>query len=583
MPTPNRKLLHEAAASEARRLASDPNVACVGFGLKFVGGKPTPVAALHYHVRAKLATAAEIRDAGSQPILAEHEGYTTDVHPWTIGRMTACPTQHPPTGDRGSRKEDPLVGGTSTSVLSDFHSIRTSYGTLGGVCFDVATGAAMALSNAHVYGLETGKDVIQPWVPTSDYVWGSVKWLFCGGPLSNVFFWTAPTPATDILAAAAAAAWIAAAASDAEDPNRWGQRTGTVPIPGVKTQRERIRIEAKVPRLPFPGRHWTAEARWDYTRETTAGQSQTAESAGRQNEHVLVGKRVFTSQEIYTAGETVRICAQVWTPAGGKVPPERFVVAHSFPLADPSRMIRRVLVPGVVCERIDIANESHRQPICLHGFNPQVPGVTMMNLPILAAPFVFIGSGSTTLLKAGAPGNPSGVTALRLPEQALPIACPPSTHVELKLFHRQGSIRAMAISANNKVADQAATPAAAGVLHTLKLTGPEIVRVVLESGGNEAYLAEICVDKHRLDLSRDKAISTYYTGAFPLPASEPDGKWAVAVVTQSLDPTPTGGDPLDFARRLSGIVDSANVIETGECVCELLFDATFAVGPVVVT
>ena len=43
--------LDHTAAAEGRRLAADPNIVSVGFGLKFVGGKPTMQVALHYYVR----------------------------------------------------------------------------------------------------------------------------------------------------------------------------------------------------------------------------------------------------------------------------------------------------------------------------------------------------------------------------------------------------------------------------------------------------------------------------------------------------------------------------------------------------
>ncbi len=43
--------LDHTAAAEGRRLVADPNIVSVGFGLKFVGGKPTMEAALHYYVR----------------------------------------------------------------------------------------------------------------------------------------------------------------------------------------------------------------------------------------------------------------------------------------------------------------------------------------------------------------------------------------------------------------------------------------------------------------------------------------------------------------------------------------------------
>lgn len=51
---------------------------------------------------------------------------------------------------------------------------------------------------------------------------------------------------------------------------------------------------------------------------------------------------------------------------------------------------------------------------------------------------------------------------------------------------------------------------------------------------------------------------------------------------QTLDDTPTGGDPVQAARRLGGIVDSANIVETETCVCTLLHDHTFRAVPAVI-
>ena len=43
--------------------------------------------------------------------------------------------------------------------------------------------------------------------------------------------------------------------------------------------------------------------------------------------------------------------------------------------------------------------------------------------------------------------------------------------------------------------------------------------------GSEAYIAEICVDKRRIEIEKDKTESNYYIGSFPLNVNEPDGKW----------------------------------------------------------
>jgi hypothetical protein len=49
--------------------------------------------------------------------------------------------------------------------------------------------------------------------------------------------------------------------------------------------------------------------------------------------------------------------------------------------------------------------------------------------------------------------------------------------------------------------------------------------------------------KRRFSVEEWKGVSNYYTGTFPLPVNEPDGKWAAVVVTQSLHNSPTGSDP----------------------------------------
>ena len=568
-PKSSRRPLVEVAASEAQRLAGDPNVACVGIGLKFVQGKPTLEAALQYHVRAKRASEADIRQLGSAPVPHDVENYRTDVIEWTIERAVACPGSKSPTGERGGDKEDPLVGGTSTTVLGDFHSFPTGYGTLGGLCFDTASSEAMALSNAHVYGDDLGNDVIQPWLPTSEYLEASVKYLFCGGPLAHLFFWTAPSPLTSILTTAAAAAWVAAVASDAEDPSRWGQRTSPVPPAGALTEREGVHLATEVPHLPFPGRVWRAKTQWDYARHTSAGTTPASITAERPNEHALLGKRVFTDRDSYHGGDHVTLCAQLWSPAGIE-PVEQFVVAHCCPVAEPGRVARRVLVPGSACARYDRVLDNKREPICVHGFLPQVNGLAQMNFPIVAAPFRLWSEAGSTIVQG---------SALRIPLQAaINIACPPSTHVELEVFHTNTRIRASAYSANGTRIDHRESTDDQGVPQQLALTGPEIVRIAVEGGGGEGYLSGICADKRMIDGERWKAVSRYYRGTLDLALHEPAGTWGIVVMAQTLDDTPTGGDPVTAARRLSGIVDSANVAETGECACSILFDHTFDVA-----
>jgi hypothetical protein len=574
------KLLVDVVASEAARCADDPNIVTVGYGLKIVKGKPHIRTAIQYHVIEKLGSKKSIVAAGSTMIPKEVEGYETDVLPVEIGKPATCPDSNSPTGERGSRQEDPLVGGTSTTSLSDFHSIPTGYGTLGGICFDAATGSAdaMALSNAHVYGDNIGADVIQPWLPGSEYLEASLKYLFCGGPLSHLFFWTAPSPLTAILTTAAAGAWIAAIASDAEDPSRWGQRVGTVPATGVRTDREKVHIEAEIPRLPLPGRVWESQTKWNYIRATTAGDTHEAITEKRANEHVLVGKRVFTDRPQYRPGQRVTICAQLYSMR--KTPAERFVVANCFPLSDPERVIKRVLsTKDDVCPRTDKGITKYYPPVCLRGFEPQVAGLTQIVFPIIAQGFIIASNApESTLHLSSVSSNPSGVDALRIPDpDSLIITCPPSTNVELGVYHFNDPVVASAYSANGALVQQATSSHDQGTLQTLKLTGPEIVRIEVEGGGGEGFVAGLCVNKWPIKepsrVYRDK----WYSGYLDLSRTELPGDWAVVVVSQTLDDTATGGDPVRAARLLGGIVDSSNVVETSQCVCTILYDHIFRV------
>lgn len=580
--------LAEVAAAEAARRQGDGNVVCVGFGLKHVKGRPTLQAALQYHVRRKLSSDEEIHAIGSEHIPTEVDGYATDVLPWSLDKALACPDSKPPTGARGGRKEDPLVGGTSTTSLSDFHSFPTGYGTLGGLCFDASSGAAMALSNAHVYGFATGSDVIQPWIPATEYLEAVLEYLTCGGPLTHLFFWTAPSPLTSILTGAATAAWIAAIASDAEDPSRWGQRTGPAPAAGALTSREKIHLKAAVPRMPFPGREWDSDTSWDYTRVTSAGNLTAATNKNRPNEHVLLGKRVLTDRPRYTSGDVVTICAELfdraYIPPSDEVftipPVDRFVVAHCFPLDDPSRIQRRVMAP----DRGRCGKAQAPEPVCVKGFQRQVAGIDELSFRVIADPFILFSNAPTTaLLDGAAPDNPAGVNAIRIPASAaLTVVCPPSTRVQVNVFSGEGPVEAVAYSANGTRADAANTTGAAGVVETIELTGLEIVNVELRGQG---YLSGICADKLRLptDLHANEVARSVYTANLKLGAGEPAGTWAVTVVSQTLDNTPTGADPIQAARSLGGIADSANVVEVGTCACTVLFDATFHVSRATIT
>lgn len=216
-----------------------------------------------------------------------------------------------------------------------------------------------------------------------------------------------------------------------------------------------------------------------------------------------------------------------------------------------------------ICAHVDDALEKVREPVCVHGFIAQIPGVAQMLFPVAAAPFRIWSSTSSTAIQGTSLGIPA--------KTAIHIAVPPSTHVELDVFHPASRIRARAISANGDVVAEAVSMDGQKVTQKLQLTGSEIIRVDVDGGNGEEFLSSICTDE-RISVERWKGRWAYDTGTFNLPLQEPVGTWAVIVISQSMDVTPTGGDPIAAARRLGGVVNSENVQEQGECTCTPLFD-----------
>ncbi len=561
-----RQTLAEVARSEQGRLSADPNVVAVGYGLRQRGGRGQYEACIQYHVRKKLTGAAAIRQIGSEPIPSEVGGYPTDVVEVVVARPRK--NEGPPTGSRGSHKENPLIGGVSTTVLSDWHSFPTGFGTLGGLCFDRSSGEAMALSNAHVWGLETGKDCIQPWMPTGEYLEAVVKLLTCG-PAAFILDTTVPSALTVGLAAAAAAAWAAAAASDAEDPSRWGQRTGVIPPMGVHTTAETIRIAAPVPDFPFAGRAYSTEARWEYTRHTTGGELGTSVVANRPNEHVLVGKLVWTERDKYLPGQRVHVCAEVMSERVAD-PRQFHVVAVCYPTSNPDHLVYRVLRPGR-------CKEVHRAaPVCFRGFPDPLPSGGGSGYTINLDPFRFESGEPAKPTPAPAVSSLAGLTLLALPETALRIVFPPSTRVEVEVLQPKNAVT---VIARNSAGQRVASVTGSGGSQepeTLVLEAHEMVEVVIGGGKGGAFLVGMCVSKQPDWQGKDRVHRLRYVGDLDLDLQEKRDRWNIILQVHSLDPSAPRGEPIAAARILGGIPSANNAMVVG-CVTIMLLDHVFDV------
>jgi hypothetical protein len=545
----------------------------VGFGLKITGGVPKFEAALHYYVAQKLDDEAEIRKLGSEPVPAERHGYTTDVIELPVATAVTN-DRGQATGSRGTRIENPLVGGTSTEVLSNLHSFPEGYGTLGGICFDSTNNAAMVLSNAHVWGSSTGRDVIQPWLPVDEYLTAAAKLLLCG-PEAFIFDTTVPSALTAGLTAAAAGVWIAAVASDAEDPNRWGQRVDGPPAANAATTSEVIHLEADVPEEPFAGRAYRATTRWRYERQTNVGSSQQALDETRANEHVLLGKRVWTARDRYHAGDRVLICAEVTTAVAHRAE-DYFVVAVCHPQSAPETLMRRVLVPGVCRNR-----QKRTKDVCFRGFAPPAKPGEMAWLPVREGVFS-IDSHQPGRYVGPWPGA-GGLTILQLPrEEPLRVIFPPSTRARVEVL-QQGSGKVIAEARNSAglVVSKASTSGPNPNGERLKLEADELVEVDLRGGGGRGHLVGACASSGPPPKTHPPGVKDVhrftYTGEIDLGLSAARDRWGVSLYVQTVDNTPVDGDPITAARKLGGITASANMLNAGGCVLVELLDHVFDV------
>jgi hypothetical protein len=562
--------LEHAAELANRERLEDPNVVCVGYGLKFREGRPTWEVALQYYVHEKLADEEAITRAGSTPVPGE---VATDVIELQVAHPQQCPPDRgAPTGGRGGRQENPLVGGTSSTVLSGFHSFPTGYGTLGGICFDGPggvtgpRGAAMALSNAHVWGTSVGADVIQPWLPIDEYVEAVVKLLACGPAESFILDTTVPSPLTAILAAGAAAAFAAAIASDAEDPSRWGQRVGAVPSPGVTTESETVSIRTEIPERPFAGRR--------YARETTAGTTHEHITADRENEHVLRGKRVWTERLQYHGGERVRICAELATSRADNAD-DYFVVAHCFPTRDADRVTHRVLRPGRCRPPREL------KPICFRGFSEPAAPNQSATFPIHEGPFAFDGTRPGRYRGPWPQGGPETLTILQLPPSPVRLLCPPCSRLEIELFHTFRPVEVTAFNSAGDAVAQAATGTQQNQPMQVPLHAHEIVAAEITDGGGEGFLVGACAHPgahHDDQHDKEHGIRRFtYTSVLDLELGERPDEWGVLLSVQTVNASPMGADPVDAASNLGGITASANMSDPVTCGVVMLLDHVFNV------
>lgn len=572
-----------------QQYASDPNIQTVGWGLATRGGELKDGISIIFYVKDKLPSERSIRAAGSLPIPAEIEGFKTDVQ---LARMR--PSQ---AGDRDEIKYDPLRGGVASSNSEGHIYWFNGYGTLGVLARDNVSGEAVALSNWHVWGDggDVGDKIIQPGHPTAgDHVEAIGKVAACGPLLTSLIEWEVPSPLTVGLYGGAAAAAIAAAASDYRDPTRRGQ-DNTSPDPGERTQREVVDMAIEYPDLPLPGVAFQTKVKWMYQRETDQRVLSYQVEESSVNTQFLLGKLVVTDKAQYKPGEMVKLTAAIWDYQPRQCDGYH-VVAHLIPHARPKTALRIVLHP-TACPRTFPQQPPDQETVCLE----------FADFPVGQYPytgkFAWLGYLDTGQQPVRIVDWFEPAVALQISQKPLLLTHIPASRVTAKVAQFTSTlVTLIASNAAGQILDQKTAPVEQEAIHELVLNGEGIVQVVVRGGGGEGLLISYCINPIRSEefsttVSKSVAASVHtelpqlsttgsrlrsrrccFTGSIQLPPDEVPGKWDVHLTVQNINTVPEG-TPADQAATIIGghLLSSHTSAQVVGCTVIMLLDHVFDV------
>ena len=590
--------VNEAIQSVLRRLAiqyaDDPNIRTIGYGLQTQGGQLQMKRAIIFFVRHKYASTRQIETAGSQPVPPKIDGYPTDVQPFDDLALSHEDGHF--AGDRNEKQYDPLLGGVVTSN-ADGHLYWTNMaGTLGILVRDKNDGTLMALSNWHVWadGGEVGDDIIQPGTPTvGDHIEAITKLGTCG-PIQL----EGPSPVTSGVYGGAAAAAIAAAASDFRDPTRRGQDQTPTDL-GELTNAEQVQMTIDYQELPVPGVPFKTDVEWRYERQTDARLLTHEVKESQTNTQFLLGKMVVTDKQGYKPGETVRLTAAIWDYQPR--PCDAYhLVAHLIPHARPTSAIRVALHPST-CPRTfpqQPPDDQGNGNICVSfddfelGEYPQ------------KGKFDWLGYFTTEQQGVRIVDWLESVKALQLSQHTLVLSHVPASKVVAKVAQFTDTpVTLIAYNAAGTIMDQKTSPKQQGATHELILNGDGIVKVVIRSGHGEQLLVSYCIDpiltgnfttntsksitaairneNPELEISgnRLKSRRCCFTGSITLPPDEKPGKWDVHLTVQNVNTVPEGTPPDQAAQTIGGHVLSSHTTQStvAGCTLTMLLDHVFDV------
>ncbi len=557
------KQLEQAARLEAAKWQADPNVSHLAWGRRMKNGLITDDLAVIFFVREKADTDGELFVLGTKRIPASLDGgFRTDV----IAVKTAA---HDDTvGQRGSESYDPLVGGVQVANADNHMAFWGYYGTLGTLCWDAGNSTPLALSNWHVWanGSEQGDAIIQPGHPTAgDYAEAGAQLLFCGGPVvTHLVDWNAPSPLTDGLAAAAAAAWTAAALSDVADPIRRGQLATPPATATERTLLEHVKVVLAPINDPLPGTPFGVKVKWNYQRTTDAAVYAYDVDEVQQNEHVLTLKHLWSDSDTYSGGQRVTLFAEVVTPR--RAISDFHLVAQ---VVTPDEQSKRsvVLVPAVVEPPQFHCVSFECDPAGIGFAADYVRGAVVFHAPPPRFNRVF----------DRFPAGGDGLSELVLYDGHT-VTLPEVTEVRIELVPITGPLTLRAFSGANQVAHHTTTAAPmTSEVVSLSAPGNVIDRLEIHGAPAAALMLRLCYSRGPSRVNK----STYYRGSFTLDPRAPLGCYKAYLYVQTVNNVPPGTDPAIAAQTIGGLAAAQNLTTqpsvSGGCAFCMVVDDTFHV------
>jgi hypothetical protein len=548
--TPTTKpTLADLAFAEGRRLAGDPNICAVGYGIKLRAGFPAAPGALVFFVREKLGAAAAIAARDTWSIPDTIGGFATDVV--EVGHLVAAAADRAvPAGRRGTHVATPLVGGVTTMGLGSQIPGPGGYGTMGGLSFDNGTSAPLLLSNAHVWGQTIPTEVAQPVTATSVFGAAASPATF-GTPAAMVLTRVPPALAGPVAFVNSVAQTYLITGSDT-DPVVFGQGAT---VPGsARTDREQVTIDAGAAAFPPAGRHLFPAPSWTYQRFTGSASLQVSSSAVRPTTKLLAARRLFTNAATYSTSQTVSLYAELIPAIDGlpSIASSHFPLVLIYPLPAGNKFFPRLLRPTARQTPTGVATQ-------FTGF-PAPARLGPVSLPFAVAGFTVDSVGTGTFQNPSAGTLPAGTLALSLPVGTVRLFVPPSTQViiDIDLSALTGTLTAQAVSSAGDDVGTTTIPSPGANGRTLvSVASSEIVEVRLTVPGT-AVLYGVTASR----ASPEATPPLCYAGSIAA-STLGTGRWGASLFVQGVD---------------TGVPESANVVETAIGAATLLNDCIFAVG-----